>query len=80
MREKLEQKFKNLNKAVDEKWFSTELLSRELFYLGQNSKKSSITKEDYYQLVRHFEQTAQPFELVDGDTLNFTTDAYQEVF
>jgi hypothetical protein len=34
MREKLEQKFKDLNKAVDEKWFSTELLSRELFYLG----------------------------------------------
>ena len=33
-REKLEQKIKDLNKAVDEKWFSTELLSRELFYLG----------------------------------------------
>ena len=33
-RERLGQQIKNLNKAVDEKWFSTELLSRELFYLG----------------------------------------------
>jgi len=33
-RERLEQQIKDLNKAVDEKWFSTELLSRELFYLG----------------------------------------------
>ena len=33
-REGLEQQIKDLNKAVDEKWFSTELLSRELFYLG----------------------------------------------
>ncbi len=33
-RERLEQEIKDLNKAVDEKWFSTELLSRELFYLG----------------------------------------------
>jgi hypothetical protein len=34
VREKLEQEIKNLNKAVDDKWFSTELLCRELFYLG----------------------------------------------
>ena len=33
-KERLEQQIKDLNKAVDEKWFSTELLSRELFYLG----------------------------------------------
>ena len=33
-RARLEQEIKNLNKAVDEKWFSTELLSREIFYLG----------------------------------------------
>ena len=33
-RERLEQQIKDLNQAVDEKWFSTELLSRELFYLG----------------------------------------------
>jgi hypothetical protein len=28
----------------------------------------------------HFEETAQPFELIDGDTLNFPTDIYQEIF
>lgn len=33
-RGRLEQQIRNLNKAVDEKWFSTELLSREIFYLG----------------------------------------------
>lgn len=33
-RGRLEQQIRNLNKAVDDKWFSTELLSRELFYLG----------------------------------------------
>ena len=30
----LEHQIKDLNKAVDEKWFSTEMLNRELFYLG----------------------------------------------
>ncbi len=33
-RERLEEQIKDLNKAIDEKRFSTELLSRELFYLG----------------------------------------------
>ena len=72
----IELDLKTKNQSIDEKWFSTELLNRELYYLGQNSNASLVTKENYFQLIRHFESTAQPFELVDGDTLNFTSDVY----
>ena len=41
----LEEELKNLNQKIDESWFSTELLSRELYYLGNFSKKAH--KEDY---------------------------------
>ena len=74
----LEQELKKLIQEIDENWFSTELLSRELYYLGYYSDKGR--KEDYQQLVKHFENTGQPFELVDGDTLNFVADTYQNLF
>ena len=45
---KIEEELKNKNRSIDEKWFSTELLNREIYYLGQNSKTSFVTKENYY--------------------------------
>ena len=41
----LENELKGLNQLIDENWFSTELLSRELYYLGYYSKRA--IKDDY---------------------------------
>ena len=39
---------KSKTKEIEKKWFSAELLYREIYYLGFNSLKSTVIKEDFY--------------------------------
>ena len=56
------------------------MVFREILYLGQYSKKSSIVKTDFNNLIRHFDSCAQPLQMIDGDSLNIFSKSYEEVF
>ena len=55
------------------------MIFREILYLGQYSKRSSIVKEDFNNLIRHFDSCAQPLQMIDGDSLNIFSKFYEEV-
>ena len=55
-----DKQLKQFDKKIENNWFSIEMVFREILYLGQYSKKSSIVKTDFDNLVRHFNYCAQP--------------------
>ena len=70
---------KEINKKIENNWFSIEMIFREILYLGIYSKKSSITINDYNNLIRHFDSCAQPLQKIDGDSLDIFSKSYEKV-
>lgn len=78
LRVESETKLKSINEEIEKKWFSLEHIMRELYYLGKYTKKE--VREDHLMLFKDLAyrqiSNGQPFELIDGDTLQFISDVY----
>ena len=62
------------------KRFSQEFVSREIYYHSiysqQKNKNKAFIKDYFKQLMK----TSQPFEIIDGDTLEFISEVYNFLF
>jgi hypothetical protein len=74
-----EEKKNQLFIKIHNKSFSYEYMVRELYHIRTNLPDS---QESLYfkQLVMNLKNTGNPFEIIDGDNLNFISNFYPELF